>query len=63
MEKTFTTYSSFAESDRANRQYYLHLTPQERLDILLDLISCQQDQHETPKGFERVYRIIKLGEH
>ena len=61
MDRVVNKFSNFAESNKTNRRYYLSLTPAERLDILLDLISTYRDnQNENAKGFERVYRIIKL---
>ena len=61
MEKVVKQFRTFRESDQADKRYYLSLTPAERLGILLDLISTYQDaQDEASRGFERVYRIIKL---
>ena len=63
MKKVVRVFESFAQSDEANRAYYLGLSPRERLDILLELIARHRDdQDEAPEGFARVYRIIKLGE-
>lgn len=50
-------FHSFEESDQADREYYQSLTPQQRLDLLLELI--QQAQNGETK-FERVCRIVKL---
>lgn len=57
------TFSSFGEADEADRNFYASLTPQERLDILLDLIlssGTREQTGETAEGFERVYRIAEL---
>lgn len=65
VRKVIQRFSSFAERDEANRRYYASLTPQERLDILLELVFGHageaKDGHAT-EGFQRVYRVIKLGE-
>ena len=61
MEREFKKFDSFAESDRADRAYYQSLTPAERMDILLELISRWQGD-EAAKGFERVYRVAQLHE-
>lgn len=61
MEKEFAVYNSFADAERADRAYYHSLTPSERIDILLELISRGQND-ETANGLERVYRIAKLHE-
>ena len=61
VEKEFAVFHSFADGERADRAYYHSLTPSERVDILLELISRWQND-ETSKGFERVYRVAKLHE-
>jgi hypothetical protein len=58
-KKEYRIFNSFEESERADREYYLSLTPQERLEILFELIH-QWDGDEADKGFERVYRITRL---
>ena len=61
MERRVRRYSSFEEEEKATREYYLSLTPQERLDILLELIDQSRDANdEASQGFERVYRITQL---
>ncbi len=60
MDKVVRKFGSFAEAEKADREYYRSLTGQQRLDILLELIASVQDtEDEAAKGFERVYRIIK----
>ncbi len=64
MERVAQVFHSFEEAERADDEYYAKLSPQERLDILLELI----DQHRSSLGepeerFERVYRIAKLSPH
>ena len=54
-------FSSFEDAEAADDRFYADLTPEERLDILLDLI----DQHrsalgETASRLERVHRIVEL---
>ena len=53
MEKTLTKFRSFEEAEKANRDFYKRLTPQERLAILFELLNPEQ-------GLERVYRVTKL---
>ena len=61
MERVVRKFRSHAESDEADRDFYLSRTPDERLDILLELIARFQDGlDETAKGFKRVYRVTKL---
>ena len=63
MERRAKVYSSFEEEEKATREYYLSLTPQERLDILLELMEQSRDPNdEASQGFERVYRVAKLSQ-
>lgn len=63
MERVVRRFRSLAESDEAEADYYLSLTPEQRMAILLELIARYQDgQDEAAKGFERVYRVVKLHE-
>ena len=59
MERTFKVFRSFSESEEEDRRFYRSLTPEERMDILLDLINRWQGD-EASKGFERVYRVAQL---
>jgi hypothetical protein len=63
VDKVAKVFHSFEDADRADEAYYANLTPQERLDILLDLI----EQHrrslgETDQRLERVYRVTELSQ-
>jgi len=49
-------FRSFEEAEKADREFYRSLTPEQRLNILLQLIA----QHGTPQRLERVFRIVKL---
>jgi hypothetical protein len=62
MQKIARIFRSTADSEKADREYYLPLTPEQRLDILLDLVAQAAQDNEAPKGFERVCRIVKLSE-
>jgi hypothetical protein len=44
MEKVVGKFTGFAESHEADRRYYRSLTPEQRLAILLDLISRYRDE-------------------
>ena len=55
MEKTLTKFRSFEEAEKADRDFYKRLTPQERLAILLELLN-----HAPEQRLERVYRVTKL---
>ena len=61
MEKIVNISRSFDEADRADKAYYRSLTPQERLQILLELNSrWPTEAHaEVIKRPEKVYRIVE----
>jgi hypothetical protein len=64
MERVVRKFSSHAQSDRADREYYLSLTPQQRMEIMLELVARYRESFgdEAAQGLKRVYRIVKLGE-
>lgn len=63
MDRTVRKFDNPAAADRADREYYHGLTPQQRLGILLELLAQQRDgEDETAGRLERVYRIAKRGE-
>jgi hypothetical protein len=61
MEHVVRVFSSFDEAEQADAAFYANLTPQERLDVLLELI----ERHRSALGpstqrFERVVRVVDL---
>ena len=58
MDSTVRIFKSHEEADKADREYYRSLTPQQRLDLLLELVETYNDA--LRQEFERVYRITKL---
>ena len=61
MEKVARKFRSFAEADKADREYYQSLLPEQRLEMLCDLIAASYP-NEIKQRLERVCRIIKLQE-
>ncbi len=62
MEKVVHCYGSFAEAEEAERRAYAALSPQERLDLLVEMLSATwTDDDEATAGLQRVYRVIELG--
>jgi hypothetical protein len=61
VEKAARIFHSFAEADKADAEYYRSLTPEQRLEILFDLVKSQLPD-EPEQRLERVCRIIKLQE-
>jgi len=61
MERVVQMFSSFEEADAADDQFYADLTPEERLDILLELVERQRSTlGEAASRLERVHRIAEL---
>ena len=61
MDSTIRRFGSFAEADEAEADYYAHLTPAQRIEILFDLIQTYRDINgETSDRLERIYRVAEL---
>lgn len=60
MEKVVRKFKTFAEAEAADREFYNSLTPDERVDILLELIA--QYHGGTQPRLERVCRVVKFDE-
>ena len=61
MEIVARKFATFEEAEQADREYYRSLTPAERIAIMIDLIYPEGGDAASAR-FERVYRIVKLGE-
>jgi hypothetical protein len=55
VKKIARTFRSFSEAEKADRDFYKKLTGNERLEILVELLSDGSEQR-----LERVSRIIKF---
>ena len=62
MVRTVNRFQSFEEADKADAAYYRSLTPNERVDILLELVKQMQPRNEAEQRLKRVHRTIKLSE-
>ena len=61
MDRTVAKFSSYQQADEATQEYYRSLSPQQRLDILLEMLeSSRKEGDAAAERFERVYRIVKL---
>lgn len=61
MDKVLKSFTSFEEAEQADVEYYASLTPQARVDLLLDLVAAHRESlGETASRFERVYRVVEL---
>ena len=63
MDRVVAKFSSFQEAERADREYYRSLTPQQRLDLLLELNEAfRKEGDAASERLERVYRITELSQ-
>lgn len=63
MDKVVQQFASFDEADLAEHEAYAAMTPQQRLDVLLDLIAGYREAlGEAASRFERVHRIVELSQ-
>lgn len=63
MDKVLKIFRSFDDAERADDEYYASLSPQERVDLLLDMIAAYRESlGETEQRLERVYRVVELSE-
>jgi WSTF, HB1, Itc1p, MBD9 motif 1 len=61
MDRVVRVFRSFEEAEQADDQFYADLTPEERLDLLLELVERHRSAlGETASRFERVHRITEL---
>ena len=52
-------FSSFEEADKADREYYHSLTPQQRLEILYVLLERYRESYGGSERLERVCRLVE----
>jgi hypothetical protein len=63
MERVVRVFRSFEEADLADDEDYADLTPQARLNVLLELIERHRSAlGEAADRFERVHRIVELSQ-
>jgi hypothetical protein len=61
MERVAHVFTSFAEADLADEEYYAALDPSERVDILLALVERYRSTFgEAAERFERICRVTEL---
>lgn len=59
--RNLQVFTSFAEAEEADTRYYASLTPQQRLDLQLEIIARHREAlGQTDRRIERVYRVVKL---
>jgi len=61
MERHVRIFRGFEAAERADEDYYASLSPQQRVDLLLELIAAWTEAHgAAAEGFARVHRIVEL---
>ena len=61
MKKVARVFASFEESDEADARFYASLRPEQRVEILLDLVARYRESlSEAATRFERVCRVVEL---
>jgi hypothetical protein len=61
MEKVISVFKSFEEERTAELAYYASLTPQQRVDLLLEMVASQQEgEGEAGQRLERVLAVVPL---
>lgn len=53
--KTAVKFRTFGEAEKADRDFYKKLTPQERVDLLLELLN-----HAPEQRLERICRVTQF---
>lgn len=60
MEKVARIFRSFEEAEEADRRFYASLTPQQRLDMMIELLDFRGfDSNGASQRLERVYRVVQ----
>jgi hypothetical protein len=63
VDRVVQVFTSFADAERADEDYYASLTPDERVDVLLELIeSYRNSLGPAADRFERVHRVAELSQ-
>jgi hypothetical protein len=63
MERIARIFRNFEDAEKADLEAMAALTPQERVDLLLELVARYRESlGEAAERFERVHRVIELSE-
>jgi hypothetical protein len=61
MEREVRVFGDFESADESDRREHTALTPQQRVDLLLELVARYRESlGEAAEGLERVYRVVDL---
>jgi hypothetical protein len=59
MDKTFKSFDSFEDAEKADFDFYAALSGEERLQLALEIMAASYAAHPR---LERVYRVVELSE-
>jgi len=59
IKKVVRIFRSHAEAEAADREFYRSLTPEQRVDIQLELIRRYREEHGISERLERVARVFR----
>jgi hypothetical protein len=63
MERRVRVFHSFEDAERAEDEYYAALTPQQRVDLLIELIAAWTETlGGASEGLARVHRVVELSQ-
>jgi WSTF/HB1/Itc1p/MBD9 motif protein len=63
MERIAQVFPSFDAADQADDQFYADLTPQERIELLLELVERYRSTlGASAERLERVHRVVELSQ-
>ena len=63
MERRIAVFRGFDEAERADEEYYAALTPQQCVDLLLELIAAHTEElGGAAEGLARVHRVVELSQ-
>ena len=63
MERRVQVFRSFEEAERADEEFYASLTPQQRVDLLLELVAAwRESRGDAAEGIANVHRVVDLSE-
>lgn len=61
VDRVVQIFRTFEDAERADDQFYAELTPEKRLDILIELVERHRSAlGESARRLERVHRIVEL---
>ena len=59
IQRVARVFSSFEEAEASDREFYRSLTPQQRIEIQLELIRRYRQAHGISERLERVAGVIR----